>query len=165
MLTCHELFGFMSPALAAEILDYAFTSDKDVYRATLKAVAEARKLRPVFFEKRPRVERHKEMLSLLTSPRLETVAETLLRAWLAKTQSPLLIEFLDSIGVAHEKGVVEDFPPTIDDAKLKAGVEALLQKHPPEKAAIYLHTLAKSPGSDWDNLKKLLEEDSRLHLG
>jgi hypothetical protein len=155
----------MSPALASEILDYAYTSDKDVYRATLKAVAEARKLRPVYFERRPRPERHKEMLSLLTSPRLESVAETLLRAWLAKTQTPMLVDFLDAIGVPHEKGVVDDFPPSIDDEKLKAGLEALLQKHPAEKAAIYLNTLAKTTGSSWENLKKLLEQDSRLHLG
>jgi len=45
MLTSHELLGFMSPNLATEILAYAFESDKPLYKATLQAVAEARKLR------------------------------------------------------------------------------------------------------------------------
>ena len=54
MLTCHELFCFMSPALAGEILSYSFESDKQLYRATLHAVAEARKVRPVFLERQPR---------------------------------------------------------------------------------------------------------------
>ena len=48
MLTSHELLGFMSPALATEILAYAFESEKPTYRATLNAVAEARHVRPVF---------------------------------------------------------------------------------------------------------------------
>ena len=48
MLTSHELFGFMSPRLANEIITFTFESEKPVYRATLNAVAEARHLRPVF---------------------------------------------------------------------------------------------------------------------
>ena len=58
MLTSHELFGFMSPTLALEILTFAYETDKPLYRATLNAVAEARKLRPVFLERQPRPQRH-----------------------------------------------------------------------------------------------------------
>jgi len=54
MLTSHELLGFMSPGLAQEILTFAYEADKPLYRATLGAVAEARKLRPVFLERQPR---------------------------------------------------------------------------------------------------------------
>jgi hypothetical protein len=43
----------MSPALALEILTYVYETDKPLYRATLGAVAEARKLRPVFLERQP----------------------------------------------------------------------------------------------------------------
>ena len=39
MLTSHELFGFMSPALANEILTYTHDTDKPLYQATLGAVA------------------------------------------------------------------------------------------------------------------------------
>ena len=58
MLTSHELFGFMSPGLANEIVTYMFDSDKPTYRATLNAVAEARHLRPVFLERQPKTQRH-----------------------------------------------------------------------------------------------------------
>ena len=54
MLTSHELLGFMSPGLALEILTYASEADKPLYRATLNAVAEARRLRPVFLEREAR---------------------------------------------------------------------------------------------------------------
>ena len=48
MLTANELLGFMSPAMANDILNYAFESDKPTYKATLNAVADARKVRGVF---------------------------------------------------------------------------------------------------------------------
>ena len=42
MLTSHELFGFMSPALANDIITFTFDNEKPTYRATLNAVAESR---------------------------------------------------------------------------------------------------------------------------
>ena len=54
MLTSHELLGFMSPALALEILIYTHETDKPLYQATLNAVADARKLRPAYFKRQPR---------------------------------------------------------------------------------------------------------------
>jgi hypothetical protein len=163
MLSCHELFGFMPAPMATEILDYAYNSDKEVYRATLKAVADARKLRPVFFERKPRTERHKEMLAMLSSPRLEEIAANLLRTWLTKTQTPMIVDFLNSLGIAHKEGVVDDFPPEVEDAKLTAAVDSLLAKYPPEKVAVYLNTLSKTSVS-WENLQKMLEQEQRLHL-
>ena len=44
MLTSHELIGFMSPALANDILNFTFESDKPAYKATMAAVAETRKV-------------------------------------------------------------------------------------------------------------------------
>ena len=66
MLTSHELFGFMSPALAVRILEYTHDNNKELYRSTLTAVAEARKLRAAFLERTPRATRHAGMaLSLI----------------------------------------------------------------------------------------------------
>ena len=45
MLTSHELFGFMSPALAGDILSFVFETDKPGYKATMAAVAEAKRVR------------------------------------------------------------------------------------------------------------------------
>ncbi len=73
MLKSHELLGFMSPGLALEILTFAYESDKPLYRTALAAVAEARKLRPVFMERQPKAQRHQAMLTTLTRPGLELV--------------------------------------------------------------------------------------------
>jgi hypothetical protein len=165
MLTSHELFGFMSPSLALEILTYAFENDKPLYRVSLSAVAETRKLRPVFLERQPKPQRHATMLSMLARPGLDLVANNLLHAWLLKKHKPMLVDFLNALGVAHEEGVVENLPPTMDDAKLRPAVEALLAKYPPETVAVYLHAFNRMNELEWANLKAMLDSDPRLQLG
>lgn len=165
MLTSHELLGFMSPTLALDILTYAYETDKPLYRATLGAVAEARKLRPVFLERQPRPQRHAAMLATLARPSLEMVTANLLRTWLLKKHKQMLIDFLDALGIAHQEGVVEDLPPAMDDAKVRAAVEALLAKHPPEAVAVYLNAFNEMNEVEWPSLKTMLESDPRLQLG
>ena len=165
MLTCHELFGFMSPALAGEILNFAFEEDKDLYRASLNAVAESRKVRPVFLERQPRAQRHAGMLATFARPSMELVSGNLLRSWLVKKQKAMLIDFMDWLGLTHDQGAVEELPPSIDDEKLKTAVDALLVKHPPEAVAVYLNAFNDMNGANWANLKAMLESDPRLQLG
>ena len=165
MLKCHELLGFVSPALSQEIIDFTFNSDKALYRAVLAAVAEANHVRPVFFERKPRAQRHPEMVAALTRPRMEEAAANLLRGWLLKAQTPILGDFLDALGIAHENGVVEDFPATVDDEKLKAAIDLLLGKHPKETVIVYLNTVQTTGGVNWPNLEQLLQSDTRLQLG
>lgn len=165
MLTSHELLGFMSPALANDILSFVFESDKPGYRATMAAVAEAKRVRPIFLERQPRAERHASMVSALSKPNLETAAAALIRAWLVQKQTPMLIAFLDALAIKHEKGVVEDLPSAVEDAKLKAAVETLLGKFPHETVAVYLNAFNDMNAAGWPNLKTLLENDTRLQLG
>ena len=165
MLTSHELLGFMSPALGLEILTFAYESDKPLYRTTLGAVAEARKLRPVFLERQPRAQRHAAMLSTLSKPSLELVTANLIRTWLLKKYKTMLVDFLDALGIAHKDGVVDELPESMEDAKLQAAVDALLAKYPPEVVAVYLNAFNEMNEVEWKNLKGMLETDKRLQLG
>jgi hypothetical protein len=165
MLKSHELLGFMSPALAADILSFTFESDKPAYRATVAAVAQAKHVRPVFLERQPRDQRHVTMVSALTKPAMDAAAAALLRAWLVKKHEAMLIDFLNTLEIKNEKGVVEDLPAAMDDAKLKSAVELLLGKYPHETVSVYLNAFNDLNGAGWPNLKTLLENDSRLQLG
>jgi hypothetical protein len=165
MLTAHEMFGFMSPALAAEIVEFSHESDKPLYRATLAAVAEMRKVRPVFLERQPRPQRTAALLASLARPALEPAAGNLIRGWLVNKQSAMLAQFLDALEIKHEKGVVEDLPATVDDAKLRAAVDGLLAKHTQEVVAVYLLAFHEMNQANWPNLKSMLETEPRLQLG
>jgi hypothetical protein len=165
MLTSHELFGFMSPALANDILNFTFESDKPTYKATMNGVATALRVRNVYLERQPRAQRHASMIQILSRPGLDAVASGLIRAWLVKKQAALLADFLDALEIKNEKGVVEDLPASVDDAKLKLAVDVLLAKYPPEIVAVYLNAFNDMNEASWANLKTILESDARLQLG
>ena len=164
MLTCHEIFGFMPATLAVGILDATFQADKPTYRAALSAVAAARKVRPEFFLKKPKTERHPAMLTVLAAPRLEETASLLLRQWLTVSQKAVLVDFLNRLGIPHQDGIVEQFPATVEDAALKAAVEELLAKYPEKHVAVYLHCLIAMKLVDWPNLPALIQQDPLVQL-
>jgi hypothetical protein len=155
----------MSPALAAEIVAYTHESDKPVYKATLAAVAQARHVRPVFLERQPRAQQHAEIVQSLARPGLDAAAGGLIRAWLVNKQKPMLVDFLNALAIPNKDGVVDELPNTMDDAKLKSAIEALLAKYPPEVVAVYLNAFNDMNEANWANLKTLLESDKRLQLG
>jgi hypothetical protein len=165
MLKAYELLAFMSPSLAGDILNYLFESDKPSYKAALAAVAQARHMRPVFLERQPREQRDKTILTTLARPGLDVAAGTLIRTWLVKKHISMLEDFLNALEIQNEKGVVEDLPTSVDDAKLKRAVDNLLAKYPPEAVAVYLHAFNDMNEANWTNLKTMLESDPRLQLG
>lgn len=154
----------MPAALASEILDFNLTADKRIYRAALETIAQSRRLRLVFMERMPREERHAMMLASLVKPPMNLAADGLIRNWLLKKHSGLLVDFLDALGIAHETGVVESLPKQVPDEKLKAAVETLLAKHPAPAVSVYLHAFNSMNDETWANLDTMLHEDSRLYL-
>lgn len=165
MLAAHEIFGFMSPALALEIVDYLHASEKDVYRSALQAVAEAKKVRPLFLERKARSERHREIAEALAKQRLDVVALNVLQTWLLKRQGAMLVDFLDALGIAHKNGLLEDLPETMLDEKLNPAVDGLLGKYPRETVAVYLRAFNDLNEVRWPTLTAMLDNDARLQLG
>jgi len=132
----------MSPSLGTEILGWAYEKEKPVYKATLGAVADARRVRSVYLQRQPRTQRHSDMMETLSKPRLEMAASTLLRTWLLKEKKSLLVDFLDALGIEHEDGVVDELPESVEESKLTAAIDQMLQKYPAEVVAVYLNALA-----------------------
>jgi len=164
MMNLNEIVGFMSPSLANEILDDVFASDKALYKTVSAEVAAALKVRPVFFEQKPRAERNKVILDMLTRPRLQASAANLLRGWLVKSESDMLVEFLNALGIEHKNGVVDDFPETIDETKLNQAIDKLLEKYPQEKVTVYLSSFSAMNDAPWESLTRRLQQDKRLQL-
>jgi len=163
-MTSHELFAAIPATLATDILEFNQTNDKKLYHAALEAIAQSRKVRPVFLERQPRPERYSAMITSLSRPALAMAADSLLRNWLLQKHSALLGDFLDALGIKHEKGVVEELPKAVDDAALRTAVETLLAKHPPEAVAVYLHAFNFMNAESWTNLDTLLQTMPELKL-
>lgn len=163
-MTSHALFGVMPRSVAEDILEFSHTKEKALYKAAVDAVAQARKVRPVFLERQPRTERYTTMIGSLSRPGLEVAADGLIRNWLLKKYAALLIDFMDALKVQHENGVVNELPKTVEDVVLRNAVETLLGRHPAGVVAVYLHAFNGMNGEHWANLDALLQSDARLSL-
>jgi hypothetical protein len=161
----HELMATISPALSTEIFEYTHANDKQLYHGAVDVVAQIRKVRPIYLERQPRTERYATMRAVLARPNASLAADNLIRNWLLKKHTTLLVDFLDGLKIKHDKGVVETIPPSVDDAALKQAIDALLAKYPAEVVALYLHAFNEMDEARWKNLDELLQTDPRLKLG
>jgi hypothetical protein len=164
-MTANELFLAISPALATRILDDVHASDKELYRVALNAVAQVRRVRPLFLERQPRADRHRQMAETLLRSDMETIAGNVISGWLVKNHQQMLVDFLNALNVPNEKGVVENLPTTVPDADLDKAIELLLSKYEPETVALYLRAFNDLNEAKWPNLATKLDSDERLKLG
>jgi len=159
-----ELFATMPLPLAADILEFTQSQDRDLYQAVLEMVAQTRKVRPVFLLRQPKSQRYETITHTLSRPAVDMAAENLIRTWLLKKHTALLETFLNSLDIAHENGVVENLPTTVEDDALHASVEKLLTAYPADIVAVYLWAFCQMNETTWENLDLLLHTDDRLML-
>jgi len=162
----HEIFSKIPAATASQVFSFLFEKEKPLYKATIDTLAKKRNLRPVFIERKPREERFAWLKDALARPMNDSVAAHLLQVWLVGAQSALLCDFLDALGIAHDKnGTVETLPPAPAKEKIAKAVDALLAKHDASVMAAYLHTFqALHEDGGWPTLSEVLETDARLNL-
>jgi hypothetical protein len=162
----YEIMQQMSPALAAEILGYLQREQTLVFKNLVQALASERKLRPVFVERKPPVERYLWLKGALARKPVDALAAHVLQAWLLGAQRGMLCDFLDSLGVAHDAdGTVEQLPDSPAKEELRRTIDQLLGKYPAEKLAVYLHAFHDMDSTiTWPPLGELLAEDPRLKL-
>ena len=164
MLNSYELIGFLSKELADRILADTAEDNRELYEATLSAVARLRGMRPQFLKKQPKTTRHKTMVQAMSKPAFEEAAGSLLRGWLLKHQLALLTQFLDALEIKHEEGVVETLPDSVTDDAISGAIGALLANHDREVVVLYLHAFHSMNDAGWANLETALENDERLQF-
>ncbi len=163
----HDIFQRISPALATQIFTWLQADHKPVYKAAIQGLANQRKLRPIFVERKPPAERHAWMQAALGRPLSDALASHVLQAWLLGANKAMLCDFLDSLGIEHdEDGTVETIPPAPAKEKIAAAVTELLTKYPPETVATYLHAFRDMDSAvPWPPLDEVLAEKPELQIG
>jgi hypothetical protein len=88
---------------------------------------------------------------LATLPTIsDAVAARALVNYHLERQRPMMAAFLDSLGIPHENGLInEDTVPTPDAGTLKAAAEDLATKFPPEEVSLYFATLVSQDPDTW----------------
>lgn len=164
-MNAHSMFKAMPADQARAILQYFQDKDRAVYRTALETMCQIRKLRPVFIQKKPKAEQLEWIRQSVCMSSVEDVALQLLQIWLLKDRQPMLVLFLDELGVSHDgKGAVDNIPEDLDGAKIASGVEKLLAAFPAAEVAVYLHMFQQQREGGWAEVARLLASDARLAL-
>jgi hypothetical protein len=122
-----------------------------VRASVVAVVAEARKMRTIAARKLP-PEVQARIVATVRDPG-EILASSLLVALHLGPRKPMLVAFLDALGLPHEDGVLKDEssePVSLDDLKKAC---AALGSESPSAVRTYLNTLWLQDGARWGQAK------------
>jgi hypothetical protein len=119
------------------------------------AIASHMKFRPKSVVSLPLDRKARYLSALPSAP--ETVTARALVAYHLERQRPMMAAFLDSLGIAHENGLISDETIAAPDAKkLHAAAADLTTKFPQEDVSVYFATLISQDPDTWGRLAEIL---------
>ncbi len=164
-MTASELFAGLMPEQAASLLGEIRETNRPLLQSATAVLAGRRKLRPAFIDKKAVPERLAWVAGELARKANADVAIEILQGWLFAARQPMLLAFLDSLGVSHDgEGLIEDLPAEPPREKVVAAVENILSTNPAWAVSVYLRLFVQMDDSGWTALRELIESDSRLKL-
>ena len=156
-----QLFAGMPPEQFRGFLDALKDKAPLAYAQSLGLTAGVLKARPVFLQRQP-VERRAELVrKALGRVMSNVVAEEMLAVYFLECRGELLTEWLDGLGLEHEKGMLkgEDAPPEPPAAKLSGALEAFRNNAKDDDRAdreLLLKAFAAQTSIHWPEFEKLL---------
>jgi hypothetical protein len=154
----YQVFARMSPERTHTLLEGLRAGAPAIYTQALAAASAWLRARPQFVMKQSPEKRAKLVRQALARVSTSLVAEEVLAAYFLQVKKPLLIEWLDAIGLEHEEGGLKaDAPPEPERAALEKAVAAYRSK--PDDAAdraLLLEAFAAQSAIDWPALEELI---------
>ena len=162
-MTAYELFARLSPAETSGVLEWLQENDRQAYKTCAGLLAGRRKLRAVFVERKPRVERTAWMAENLGRPANGDLATEILQSWILGAHGEMVCGFLDFWKIPHDgKGLLESLPAEPPPEEIDKAVEELFSKYPSAAVVVYLNLFTSMEMTEWPHLKGLVSSDPRL---
>ena len=127
----------------------------------VSAIASHMKFRPRSVVDLP-IEKKARYLATLPTV-ADSIAARALVTYHLERQRPMMGTFLDSLGIAHENGLISD--ETVakpDDARLKRAAEELASKFAAEDVSLYFATLVSQDPETWGALSEVPQTEPAL---
>jgi hypothetical protein len=154
-----QIFGSLPPERAAAMLRTLSEKAPAVFAQGLGAACIAMRARPVYLQRQPFEKRAESVRRALSRVAADAVAAELLAAYFLECRKPLLVEWLDLIGLAHREGVLEsDAPPAPGDAKLRQATAKFRGADGDPDRELLLRAFAAQDAIEWPALEALLAE-------
>ena len=165
-MNAYQIYQNADPALITELFTWLRNEEKDLYKNTVASLAQDRKLRPVFIQKKSLPDQFAWLHKTLKLKSTDMMGEHLFQLFFMKGNEELLVTFCDAMGIEHDgKGSVEgDLPEKLDAEKAKEAVDALLAKFDAKLVTAYLYVFNLQSEDGWDSISAILESDDRLKL-
>lgn len=141
------------------LLEGKDTFSKDVLPRVIQELAGALKFREAFLKRLPIGERARQLRRLADSPTLRHVCDDLLRSWIVRRKTEMLICFVEAQGLKHSNGILDDSVTPTELKSVKKGVLAVLAKFPRREVALYMGVMLTAGGDFWVGLPEAIEAD------
>jgi hypothetical protein len=153
----NEIFARMSPEAALAFLDEIHKQAPAVEEIALSAAAGAFRLRPVFLRRQPRKRQAGWMRQALARTAMAAVAEEVLAEYFLEYHTELLGEWLDALGLEHEKGVLASNAPECPNPASLAGLVAEFRNGEDlPLRELLMRAFAAQSSINWPDLEALL---------
>jgi len=165
-VNAYQIYQAADPSLITDLFTWLRTDEKDLYKNTVASLAQDRKLRPVFIQKKTFPNQIAWLHKTLKLKSTDMMGEHLFQLFFMKGNEDLLVTFCDAMDIEHDgKGSVEgELPDTLDADKAKAAVDTLLEKFDTKLVTAYLYVFNLQSEGGWDSISAILESDDRLKL-
>ena len=156
-MKAYQVFARMSPERTHALLEGLREGAPAVYEQALAAASVWLRARPQFVRKQSPEKRAKLVRQALARVSTSLVAEEVLAAYFLQVKKPLLIEWLDAVGVAHEDGgLAEEAPAQPERGALEKAVASYRKEDDAADRALLLEAFAAQSAIDWPVLEELI---------
>jgi hypothetical protein len=157
-LTLEDIWNALTPEEKNDTC-LAFWQSKDPesrqeQALVLQQLAPLYNFRPVYIERKSPAEKAKLLLGRIERPVFQDVRNELIQIFLLKCKGEIIRRFLDTQGIPHTNGLIDDNAPPPTEGSLRKGVASLLAAFPRRDAALYLgFSIACKNSEFWANIE------------
>jgi hypothetical protein len=157
-MKAYQVFARMTPERAEAVLNQILEKMPAVYRQTVAAASAVFKARPRFLMQQSPARRASLVRQALARVAANELAEEVLAAYFLEVRRPLLVEWLDTLGVEHEEGALQtDHLACPPQEKLDAALAAFRKPEDEADRELLLEAFAAQSAVDWPALDAALD--------
>ncbi|MAJ59839.1 MAG: hypothetical protein CBC48_07685 [bacterium TMED88] len=154
----HEIFASMSPEQSEAFFARLAEESPLMFAQSVQAAAIAMKSRPQYLLKQPMAKRAAAVRRALARVAATSLAEEVLAVYFLECRKPLLTEWLDTLGLSHEEGVLaENSPSCPDSATLEKAVAEYRSAEDDPDRLLLLRAFAAQSAINWPQLETLID--------
>jgi hypothetical protein len=154
-----QVFAAMPPEHSEAVFREIAEKSPATFTQGIYAASAAFKTRPQFLAKQPFEKRANSVRRALARVAANPVAEEMLAIYFLECKKEILTEWLDAIGLEHEKGSLKDDEPAEPSSeKLLTVVKEFRAKDDDPNRELLLQAFAAQSAIDWPVLDGLIAE-------